>query len=111
MTFPTFVPTIPIQCFALDAIEKSAPVSGRRLDAVTWFRSQEDECDDRNATSSGSRVDIVVVFRGWVAAGMFGLFIRLDVARQCIDRVHCGIESTRWPMSSLVPETFGCGYW
>ncbi len=45
MTFPTFVPAMPIQCFALDAIEKSAPVSGRRLDAVTWFRNQEAEFD------------------------------------------------------------------
>jgi hypothetical protein len=29
MTFPTFVPAIPIQCFALDAIEKSATAFGK----------------------------------------------------------------------------------
>lgn len=40
MTFPTFVSAMPIQCFALDAIEKSATAIGRRLDAVAWVRSR-----------------------------------------------------------------------
>ena len=45
MTFPTFVSAMPIQCFALDAIEKNATAIGRRLDAVAWVRNQEAEFD------------------------------------------------------------------